>query len=89
VQTDLALRSPRYCVSQPPITASRLDLPGHHRRRDQRRPGVTRRKKRLAEIRSEIELCRRRGEEAAHLLKVADDLTPEIVKTLRLAMQTR
>ena len=52
-------------------------------------PGVVRRKKRLIEVRSEIESCRRRGEEAAHLLKIADDLTRDIAKTLRLAMHIR
>lgn len=52
-------------------------------------PGVVRRKKRLTEVRSEIESCRRRGEEAVHLLKIADDLTRDIAKTLRLAMNVR
>ena len=52
-------------------------------------PSVTRRKNRLAEIRSEIESRKRRGEEADVLESTAHDLLREIAKMVRLSMRGR
>ena len=52
-------------------------------------PGILHRKKRLAELREQIEDRRRRGENAIFLERTAHDLAREIAKSLKLALRPR
>jgi hypothetical protein len=52
-------------------------------------PGILHRKKRLAELREQIEDRRRRGEDAVFLERTAHDLAREIAKSLKLALRRR
>jgi hypothetical protein len=52
-------------------------------------PGIVQRKKRLAELRQQIEDRRRRGEDAVFLEKTAHDLERDIAKILKLTLRPR
>ena len=81
---DMLLKSPRFAdllrdVVCEAIVANEISVD----------PSVARRKKRLAEIRSEIESRKGRGEDAAVLESIAHDLLREIAKIVRRAMRGR